>query len=472
MMQDVSVGRIHPGPTFEPPESSAVDAALASRAFWKELCDTVGDFMFETDRAGRFVFVAPSEVLGYQAHNLLGHLGSDIVCGWERAGGSSFNPFSCARPMRMQHVWLRKQDGSASLFAMSARPNGQGGVRGVGIDVTADDETVRASAKAVLFQATLDRIVARMREEVLTLRIVKAGLDELADCLGAEGAAVIVDDTADAGPIKTEQSRSITTLCGTGDGWEEISPRLALPDEVIPAADGVARTTVAAGRQVVLVSNETRFGSPSALVVWRPNRLEWRDDERRLTAAVAAALRSAIEQDSLQRQITDHARTDILTGLISQRSFLEETRRRFDRLDRSIEPATMLSLNLDRFSELNRVHGLDRGDEALCQVASMLRDTFRPTDLVCRTVGDQFAVWLDGADMFAAAERAEWLCRNGITVLHDGAPCRLAFSIGLASRPPRSLEDLESLIRRADAAMRQAKKQGGVWHASQQEIET
>ena len=171
--------------------------------------------------------------------------------------------------------------------------------------------------------------------------------------------------------------------------------------------------------------------------------------------------------------MTDQSRTDLLTGLPSRRSFLEEVRRRFDRLDRNAEPGTLLSIDIDRFGLLNDMHGQDRGDDALRHVAAVLRDTFRPTDLVCRTACDEFAVWLDGADNFAAAERADFLCQNGVTILFDGAPCRIGFSIGLASRPPRSLEDIDSLCRRADLAMMNAKRCGtGVWRASQQEIET
>ncbi len=271
-------------------ETSPLDAALASRAFWKELCETFGDLMFETDRAGRFVFVAPAEVLGYQAHRLLGHLGSDIVCGWDRAGGTLLNPFASSRPIRMQHVWMRKQDGSAALFAISARPTGQGGVRGVGIDITADDTTVRASVKAVLFQATLDRILARMRDEVLTSRIVRAGLGELADCLGAEGASVIIGTVAGDGPAADQPPAP--PLFATGGGWDEIAPRIVLPDNEDGSAGGQCVTI--AGRHVLLIPSGIRFGAPSALVVWRRNRSEWRDDERRLASATAIALRTAL----------------------------------------------------------------------------------------------------------------------------------------------------------------------------------
>ena len=180
-----------------------------------------------------------------------------------------------------------------------------------------------------------------------------------------------------------------------------------------------------------------------------------------------------IEQDNIQRHMTDQARTDVLTGLLNRRSFVEETQRRLDRLDGDGEPAVLLSINLDDFSAINERHGAERGDDVLCQAAAVLRDAVRPADLVCRTVGDNFAIWLGGADMFAAAERAEWLCRHGVSLVLDGEVCRCGVSIGLACRPANSLEHVDSLFRRADIALMHAKRNGkGAWRASQQEIET
>ncbi len=471
MRQDASSERTVTRSSSDAREASAIDAALASRAFWKDLCEAAGDLMFETDRAGRFVFLAPAKILGYDAHALIGHLSSDILCGWDRPAGAAVNPFAAASAIRMKHAWLRQRDGSAALFAISLRPTDGGGVRGIGIDVTSDDDMVRASVKAVLFQSTLDRIVARMRDEILTSRIVRAGLRELIACLGAEGAAVVPvsqPDARDGAPLRADAMSG--PLHGAGDGWDEIAAQ-GMPDlDALSLQPSIL--SAGAGRHLLVCSNQTRFGPPSALVVWRRNEQpDWRDDERRLTLGVAAALRGVIEQDSMQREISDQSRTDVLTGLPSRRSFQEETRRRFDRLDRDAEPGTLMSVDLDDFGGFNETHGAERGDDALAHVAAVLRDLVRPTDLVCRIAGDHFAIWLDGADGFAAAERAEWLCRNGITGNFDGLPYRLGASVGLASRPARSLEDLDSLSRRADSAMMHAKRCGkGVWRASQQEI--
>ena len=481
MRQEASIERTSTGAPLGLGDASMLDAALSSRTFWKELCETVGDMMFETDRSGRICFLSPAIVLGYPSHNLVGHLASDLLC---EAG---LNPFAAGRPVRMQHVWFRRADGVPALVALSARPLASGGMRGIGIDVTETAAVTRNSAAIVAWRAMLDRVVSRMREEVLTPQILQAGLSEAADCLGAEGAAIVVATPVIANQGIPTQARTeasdlsdaagsadaVTRLHGVGRGWDEIAPHLRLPPALACVPRQEKFTGTAAGRDLMFCSNHARLGPPSALVLWRRDREGWRDDEHGFADAVAAALRDVMEQDSIQRRITEQARTDILTGLLTRRCFLTEARRRFDRLDRAREPATLISIDIEAFGAFNQAHGDEEGDLALCHVAAFLRDMFRPTDLVCRIAGDHFAAWLDGADMFAAAERAESLCQHGVDLLVAGEPVRLSLSVGLASRVAESLEDMESLLRRADDARQLARRSGtGLWRASQLEIET
>jgi diguanylate cyclase (GGDEF)-like protein len=369
----------------------------------------------------------------------------------------------------MRHLWFRRADGRTAVLALSLRPTRGGGVRGIGINVTDSEAAASDAASSVGWRAMLDRVVSRMRDELLTPQVLRAGLTEMVACLGAEGAAIVAARVEEGG-----HGAAALLLHSAGDGWDELGPQFRMPAEIGSGLEPGPVAGALAGRDLIICANPTRFGPSSALVVWRHQRPErWREDERAFTAAVASALRDAMEQDSIQREMTQQTRTDVLTGLLSRRGFVAEARRRFDRLDRANEPATLLCIDIDDFRSFNDTHGGDEGDRALCHVASYLRDTFRPTDLVCRIAADHFVAWLDGADIFAAAERAEWLCRKGAVLSVDGEPVRLGLSVGLASRAAYSLEEMDSLCRRADGAMRRAKQNGkGLWHASQQEIET
>ena len=95
----------------------------------------------------------------------------------------------------------------------------------------------------------------------------------------------------------------------------------------------------------------------------------------------------------------------------------------------------------------------------------------RPTDLVARFGGDEFAMWLDGADEFAAAERAEDLRVQGpkaLGHLGTGDDVALTMSIGIATRWPARGEAIETTINQADQAMYQVKRTGrGHWRVAQ-----
>jgi diguanylate cyclase (GGDEF)-like protein len=109
--------------------------------------------------------------------------------------------------------------------------------------------------------------------------------------------------------------------------------------------------------------------------------------------------------------------------------------------------------------------GSDDGDLMLRRAAMLLRSAVRPTDLVGRTGGSEFAIWLSGADYLTAAERAENLCLEAPMPECDTAVSEVSFSIGIATRRPG--ENFADLAQRAGDAMRQVKREGGgYWRVS------
>jgi diguanylate cyclase (GGDEF)-like protein len=197
----------------------------------------------------------------------------------------------------------------------------------------------------------------------------------------------------------------------------------------------------------------------------------WDADELMLAASATGIIRVILGHEVVQREMARQARTDPLTGLLNRRAFLDEMARRVDRLEREGLPGTLMFVDLDNFKELNDRCGHDAGDEALCITAALLRSTLRPTDLVARFGGDEFAMWLDGADEFAAAERAESLRVEGpkaLAHLAAGHDLALTMSIGIAPRWPGRGEDIETTIHCADQAMYQVKRGGrGHWRVAQ-----
>lgn len=454
-------------PTGEQASKPQVDllrgALLDSRQRWRDLVTMAADLAFETDAAGRFVFVNPDPALGWSTDLLLGQPADLLIA--ERNG---FNPFHPTAELRGRRAWLKRGDGSAACLRFAVAPlcDPQGrvtGARGIGVDITSQDAREAQVAAALRRGEVLDHILSRIGQEVLAPNMMRAALDALMNALGAEGAAVIALQAEPLGPRLAHQA---------GGGATAI---VEVAAEMLLSADSEPQQACGNDGRLVLVSPcQTRFGEHAAITVWRiGGSRAWDSEERLLLRSAANLIRIVLEHEAIQREMVRQARTDPLTGLLNRRAFLEEIERHLERLDRESLPGTLLFVDLDNFKPVNDRLGHELGDEVLLHTALLLRGTVRPSDLVARLGGDEFAVWLNGADHLTAAERAEQLRTQAPRELRElvgGEVPPLSLSIGIASRSPGSHEPVESLIRRADAAMYEVKRQGrGHWRVAPEE---
>ncbi len=427
-------------------------ALLESRGRWRDLAALALDLAFEIDDAGCFSFVFPDLALGWPAAALLGKPAERVLATGRREPG--FNPFRPIAPHRRRTLWARRADGSLACLLLTTTPlyNEMGqivGGRGVAVDITEQDGKAAAMAAELRRGALLDRILGAMRREVLAPRMMQAVLDQLVPALGAEGAAVF-DRTAEGEAV---------VLHETGGGGAAMA---AAPSLLARAGPEPVAARAADGRRLMAVPCPTRFGEQAGFVLWRsPGALPWDADDKLLAASAGTIIRVVLEHLATQRAMSRQAQTDPLTGLLNRRAFLEAVSLRLDRLAFDGLPGTLMFVDLDRFKELNDALGHEVGDAALLIAASLLRELTHPADLTARFGGDEFAVWLDGADHQAAAERAEqlrWSAPERLSPLAAGRELPLTMSIGIATRAPHSAESLQDLLRRADAATCAAKR--------------
>ncbi len=167
------------------------------------------------------------------------------------------------------------------------------------------------------------------------------------------------------------------------------------------------------------------------------------------------------ERKLAEENLTRQALHDSLTGLPERTLFLDRLEQAIRRLDRSASALAVLFVDLDRFKVINDRHGHAAGDQALRMTTQRLARILRPGDTISRFGGDEFAILCEDLTAEAALEIAGRI----VTVLSepvmiDGLPVPTGASVGIA-RTDDSTASAESLLHDADAAMYEAKAQGG-----------
>jgi diguanylate cyclase (GGDEF)-like protein len=150
---------------------------------------------------------------------------------------------------------------------------------------------------------------------------------------------------------------------------------------------------------------------------------------------------------------------DPLTGLLNRRVMESVLAREYSRAQRYPKNLTVVFVDLDDFKTVNDVHGHDRGDDLLRYVARSLGDVSRNTDVVARYAGDEFVMILpetpeDNAVLLM--ERIQkHLLRHPLCVDNVAIPVSISYGIAAASAP--GVKDPQSLLKKADEALYEAK---------------
>lgn len=153
------------------------------------------------------------------------------------------------------------------------------------------------------------------------------------------------------------------------------------------------------------------------------------------------------------------ALVDSLTGLGNRAALDSALHRELRLAERQKTALSMLIIDVDHFKKINDLLGHSRGDEILKQVAHLLADSLRDSDLVYRYGGEEFVVLLSNTGPEGAATIAERLRRTVAQVFADSER-PVTVSMGISSRRPQGEVSLHSLFDRADQALYRAKAMG------------
>jgi diguanylate cyclase (GGDEF)-like protein/PAS domain S-box-containing protein len=309
----------------------------------------------------------------------------------------------------------------------AVRESGRGPIKVVGTMQDVTDEATARSARDLLsyvVQSTGDAIVTKSRDGTITSW--NRGAEQLYGYPAKEAIGQpigLIEPTHRAG----EQQKILQTLL-SGESIENFETEGVRKDgSVITVSLTVSPVTDANGR---IVS----------------------------TAIIARDTTERVRYEERLRDMADH---DQLTGLFNRRRFDEQLKRELAMAGRYAAHSAVLSIDIDNFKGINDSAGHAAGDAVLVQVARVLANRFRSTDVVARLGGDEFAVLLSavGADQARAAAEDLLTEIRSSPASYGGRPFRISASIGVTAFESDDATAGEVLVN-ADLAMYAAKTAG------------
>jgi diguanylate cyclase (GGDEF)-like protein len=175
-----------------------------------------------------------------------------------------------------------------------------------------------------------------------------------------------------------------------------------------------------------------------------------------LNAGLVGALLK--ERGDREKRLKSMAHQDYLTGLHNRRHFIESAERELARLKRHRSDVGLICIDIDWFKQINDTHGHDAGDRVLVFFADILRRHLRSDDIAARLGGEEFAILaVEVGDVHHVADR---LRSNLAAALGERSDIP-AFTVSMGTTRLRLEDaDISAALRRADAALYEAKRSG------------
>ena len=163
---------------------------------------------------------------------------------------------------------------------------------------------------------------------------------------------------------------------------------------------------------------------------------------------------SKLAEKTLQTQL------DPLTGVLNRLALEAQVTQLIELSSAQQCIGAFFMLDIDHFKWVNDTYGHDRGDQVLCLVANAVKGVFRPTDIIARPGGDEFAVFIAGIPSYELAmTKAESICRALRTLGKQEEDLALSCSVGVSIFPDHGTT-FAQLYHTSDLALYQAKREG------------
>jgi diguanylate cyclase (GGDEF)-like protein/PAS domain S-box-containing protein len=175
-----------------------------------------------------------------------------------------------------------------------------------------------------------------------------------------------------------------------------------------------------------------------------------------------AVLTDITDRKAMEEEIKALSLRDALTTLYNRRGFLMFTELQLKTANRLKKKIALLYLDMDNLKRINDTGGHKLGDQALAEVASILKKSFRETDIVSRLGGDEFSVLAMETNRPLDSDVLVKRLQNKLALFNARSAAEAGFtlsvSVGVFTREPDSPATIEEMLSRADMLMYEEKR--------------
>jgi diguanylate cyclase (GGDEF)-like protein len=171
-----------------------------------------------------------------------------------------------------------------------------------------------------------------------------------------------------------------------------------------------------------------------------------------------------VTRKKLEEQMRTASITDELTGLLNRRGFLILAEKQLKIAKRNRKNFSLLYLDLDEMKRINDEFGHREGDQALVDISTILKKTFRGSDIIARIGGDEFTVLITEPRSSTIEKTVAEHIQDNLRIHNEqaGKGYGLSLSMGMVHYDAEQPCYVEALLDRADALMYAHKRQRGL----------
>lgn len=409
------------------------DALLKNEMRYRGLVETIEDWIWEVDKNGLYTYASPGvrDILGYEPREIIGKTPFDLMPPEEaervaeifREIVSEYKPI-----VSLENSNIHK-NGGLVVLETSGKPffdlNGTLlGYRGVDRDIT---ERKRMQ----------DLIASGKKEWEETFDIINDAIT-----IHAKDFTIIRANKA------AEKMLGLPFLDILGRKCYQLYHGSDSPPEGCPAREAL------------------KTGTPFTVELFEPHVNKFLEvkafplfDTDHQIIKVVHLIRDITEHKRIEAQLHVMSITDELTGLYNRRGFFTLAEQQLRIAKRQKKGMFLLCADLDDLKAINDRYGHYEGDRVLRETTTILRETFRESDIIARIGGDEFVV-LQIEDSATTSGLLVSRLTKSIEIHNTQKDYgyKLSLSVGIAYYEPESTSSIHELLLQADALMYEQKK--------------